>query len=483
MAEAATGAMGLAVPRWGRASAKPRIAVVGAGLSGLSAATQLTAAGADVTVYEARSRVGGRVQSVRTRSGFVLDRGGAFINSDHTDMLALAKHTGVTLFDRAAHRTGTVPSEGYVFDGSIRTEAEIADSLRAISGQINADYELIFGRRGNFDRYFPIFDARSVSAYLDDHEDKLPTSLARTILENTIRSEYGVEPEDSSVIQLLFLLPEVRGKTVVILGSSDERFVVQEGAGTIPERLAAALGARVRRNAELRSVTRKPSGGYRLRFSSQHGMRWSTEADYVILTLPFPVLRSIELDAPLPPLLRSMIAETGAGRNEKLLAEFAQRAWEQNAGFETDLWTDLGFASGWVATQRQSSGRPDGFLTLFHGGLEVGALALGSAKEQGDRARFELDRKIPGLARASTGTFLRTQWSKERFSRGAYAAFRPGQLSGFAKFFWIEGVQTVGATSGDLFLTGEHLSDASYGFMEGAAETGRLAAREIIRRA
>ena len=483
IARAATGTVALALPRWGRATTAPRVAVVGAGLSGLSAATQLAAAGANVTVYEARSRVGGRVQSSRTNSGFILDQGGAFINSEHVDMQALAQRTGVTLFDRTANKTGSVPCEGYVFDGSVRSEAELADSLRAIAGQIADDYALIFGRDGNFDKYLPIFDAISVSAYLDKNENKLPTSLARTILENAIRTEYGVEPEESSAVQLLFLLPEVTGETVVILGSSDERFVVQQGAQAIPRRLANALGGRVKRYAELRSLTRKSGGGYRLEFSGPFGVSWSTRADFVVVTLPFPVLRDIELEAPLSPLLRRMIAETGLGRNEKLLAEFDTRAWEQAAGFETDVWTDLGFASGWVGTQRQSGSRSGGFLTLFHGGLEVGALALGSADAQGARAISEFERKIPGLSAASTGTFFRTRWNREKFSRGAYATYRPGQLTEFAELFWIEGEQTVEATTGDLFLTGEHLSDAFYGFMEGAAETGRLAAQEIIRRA
>jgi phytoene dehydrogenase-like protein len=50
------------------------VVVCGAGLAGLVAARRLAAAGADVTVYEERERVGGRVRS-RTHEGFTLDRG------------------------------------------------------------------------------------------------------------------------------------------------------------------------------------------------------------------------------------------------------------------------------------------------------------------------------------------------------------------------------------------------------------------------
>ena len=50
------------------------VVVVGAGLAGLVAARRLAAAGADVTVYEERADVGGRVRTEH-QNGFTLDRG------------------------------------------------------------------------------------------------------------------------------------------------------------------------------------------------------------------------------------------------------------------------------------------------------------------------------------------------------------------------------------------------------------------------
>src|SRR4051794_25722917 len=47
----------------GQRSSSPRVVVIGAGFAGLSAAFELSQAGADVTVLEARNRVGGRVVS------------------------------------------------------------------------------------------------------------------------------------------------------------------------------------------------------------------------------------------------------------------------------------------------------------------------------------------------------------------------------------------------------------------------------------
>ena len=69
--------------------ATPSIAVIGAGIAGLNAAYQLKKAGHFATVYEARSRIGGRMLSANLGNGLIVDLGAELINTDHADMLAL----------------------------------------------------------------------------------------------------------------------------------------------------------------------------------------------------------------------------------------------------------------------------------------------------------------------------------------------------------------------------------------------------------
>src|ERR1044072_6566781 len=74
------------------------VTVIGAGLAGLSAAHDLQRAGWDVTVLEARDRVGGRVYSLRNFSnGLVAEGGGEFIDERHTRMVAYAKQFDLQL--------------------------------------------------------------------------------------------------------------------------------------------------------------------------------------------------------------------------------------------------------------------------------------------------------------------------------------------------------------------------------------------------
>jgi monoamine oxidase len=78
------------------------VIVIGGGLAGLRCATDLAAGGADVTVLEARDRVGGRVFSHRFADGQVCERGAEFIDGQHTEVLQLAASLGLTLTTRAA---------------------------------------------------------------------------------------------------------------------------------------------------------------------------------------------------------------------------------------------------------------------------------------------------------------------------------------------------------------------------------------------
>ena len=174
-------------------------------------------------MYEARGRVGGRMLSRvgMVEPGIVDDFGGPFVNTDHTDLRALLREFDHNLYDRRTDpRRLDVRKTAWFVAGRTVDEAEIADGLRLIAHQIVADAERV---DADFDRLAPQFDRQTAKAYLDLHAGLIRAPFARQLLENAIRTEYGAEPEQSSALQLLFLLPTVRSKTVELLGYSDER--------------------------------------------------------------------------------------------------------------------------------------------------------------------------------------------------------------------------------------------------------------------
>ena len=318
-----------------------------------------------------------------------------------------------------------------------------------------------------------------MTAYLDQHADTIPVPFIRTLVENSIRTEYGVEPEDSSALQLIFNLPTVQEDHVEVVGASDETFVVEGGSGQLIQALAQALAGQIQTRMALQRLEAVGSG-FRLGFAT----RQVVDADMVILAIPFTVLREVEIQVALPQRLRRFIQEVDLGANEKVIAGFAERVWRQADGFVKEAWTDLGFSAVWDATQRQPT-REDGALTFFVGGREVEAVQAGSAQEQLEQILPQFARFIPGAEDAATGQVVRTHWTQNRWTRGGYTSFQPGQLTQFGDWLWVESEDPAERQEvhvGNLVFAGEHVSDEFYGFMNGGAQTGRLAAEALLRR-
>jgi monoamine oxidase len=454
----------------------PKIAIVGGGIAGLNAAYQLNKAGLEATVYEAKSRVGGRIRSVTGVIGakLVTDLGGSFINSNHADMLALVKEFKLTLFKRAeATANSPFPPEGYFFDGQLYSEVEVAEKLRPLARQIVNDADLL---EQNYEKYAPIFDRLSVAQYLAQHADKITEPFVQALVESALRAEYGAEPDSSSALQLLFILTTVENNEVTIVGGSDEAYVVQNGSGKIIESLAAVFPDRIKTNKRLQRIM--PDGdGYRLLFSD----RTIVDADYVIIAVPVSVLRHLDFQVKLKPKFKRFMQEVNLGKNDKVIAGFENRVWLQEQGFTEAVWSDLGFCQAWDETQRQSE-RKNAALTFFLGGNEVSTNQANSLATLKEDLLESFEQIIPQAKSSATGKLVRTNWSRDPFIKGGYTNFQPGQYTKYSEFRYIESEipqERQEVAFGNLIFAGEHFSDEFYGYMNGGAQTGRLAAQVV----
>lgn len=467
------------LPNWQPAlgSARPTIAIIGGGIAGLNAAYQLKKLGLRATVYEAKPYLGGRIQSRRglVSQGLINDLGGSFVNTDHADILALAREFRLELFNRFEQPdVSRFPETAFYYEGRLIPEAEMAENLRPLAAQIGTDAALL---DEDFDTNVEVFDAMSVADYLNKHQDKILAPFVRALVETGIRTEYGVEPENSSALQLLFNLPTVDGSSVEPI-ASDEVFCIKEGSGKLIDSLSHALAGQIRTGWRLRRIQSR-NRGFQLVLEPRRGDRVVVDADYVILAVPFTALRRVELQVALPNTLRQFIREVDLGRNEKLFAGFRDRPWRQDNGFIIDAWTDLGFAQLWEDTQRQTE-RQNGVLTFFMGSRETRPVL--PTQVQGRQFLAQLDGQLPGIAAAQTGRFFRTNWANDPDIGGGYTSFKPGQYLKFSEFLYIESedpAEQVDVRVGNLVFAGEHLSDEFYGFMNGAAQTGRLAAKVV----
>lgn len=462
------------LPRASSESA-PKIAIIGGGIAGLNAAYQLQKQGIEATVYEARARLGGRIytQYNAFQTEQYLNLGGSFINSEHKDMLSLVEEFGLTVFDIAGSLADAAfPIDGFYFGKQSLTEAAVAGSLRPLAQQIAEDAERL---DEDFEAYAPELDQLSVTDYLNQHQDKISAPYVRDLINSMILSEYGAESEQSSALQLLFALPAVEDDTADLQSNYDEAYIIEGGSGQIIDHLNEKLSGQIQLRKSLTCIATQPTG-FQLAFADNE----IVTADYVILTLPPGALKDVKLIVDLPSEFKRFLDEIELGRNDKLFAQFNEKVWHREDGFVNQFWCDESFAVAWDASIATAT---DAVLAFFYGGNQSEALQTASTQSQGEKALEVLDGYIPESQSAATYQFTRTNWASDRYSQGAYANFKPGQLSEFAQFLYYEAddpEERQDVAFGNLVFAGELFSDAHYGYMNGGAQTGRLAAEMII---
>ncbi|NIJ21210.1 monoamine oxidase [Sphingomonas naasensis] len=468
----AAAGMASALPRPAHAFAGGRVAIVGGGIAGLSALHHLREAGIDAHVYEGRSRTGGRMFTHRPANGPWFEVGGQLVNTDHDDMHKLCARFGVKLVDRKAepHRTLILG------DGRLLGEAELAEALRPIAAQIDRDSARL---DKDFDRVAAEIDRMSIAGYLDKHRGLIGKPWIRELLEATSRTEYGVEPEHASAVELVFNLPTVKGHRIEVLGESDERFVMEGGSSSLIEAMTAHYADRITTGKRLARVE-SAHGGVRLGFHDG-----SIEAaETVIVAVPAPLLRQIDWRVPLPPVWRAFIAEMALGHNEKVQAATATTPWKPAMGVGGELWqtkAEAGWALGWDGSVHRAGDVVAPVWTWFLGGDEVTRTAAEAPSASSARYAASAAPAIPGLE-AAAGPFARTNWHAQALTLGAYVNFRPGQVTRFARLLCVDSddlAERHVPSAGRIFFAGEHLSEAYPGYMNGGAETGRVVAEAI----
>lgn len=448
-----------------------RIAIVGGGLAGLSALDTLVGRGVEAVLYEARAAAGGRTRSVQGvfADGFAFDEGAQLVNTDHADMLRLVRRFRLRLVDRKAFG----PSRELQIGRSGRAVAEerLARQLQAIAARITADADRLDRDHEAVSREI---DAWSVKDYLDRH--RLAAGDARDAIEATIRTEYGAEPDQASALELLFNLPTVDGRRVDRIPNSDERYLVSGGTDQIARGLAAEHSSRIRLGRRLVSID-LAAAAPRLGFTDGS----EAVADRVIVALPASLLRELRITGPLPPLWRAAIEEVRLGRNEKLVVGYDSQPWRRDPGFGGSIWSARGFSEIWDAASVAPDGpRGPGALCYFLGGNQVEAAAGVPSAELAARFTAAARRVVPGLP-APNGRVRRTRWSDDPLTRGAYVNFGPGQFTRFGSLLTVEEEGEVRpSAAGPLLFAGEWLSDKWPGYMNGAVQTGRIAAEAAL---
>lgn len=453
------------VGRSGRVA--PRIAIVGAGIAGLNAAYTLQQAGYYADIYEASQRTGGRIFSVQDRlgPGLTTEFGGEFIDSNHTEMLALVQDFGLELADFQGPSEADLIPETYFFGGQHYTEQQVVEAFVPLAPQIERDYEAAIRAFDEGDGPVEL-DHLSIAAYLD----RIGASgWVRELLEVAYTTEYGLPIDQQSSLNLIFLIgTDVADGTFEIFGESDERYAVKGGNQRITDALAHRVKEQIHFAHRLEAIRRR-GDAYRLTFAGPNGSAVDIIADFVILCIPFTVLRSVELQLALPRFKRRVINQLDYGTNAKLILGFSERVWRQQ-GFGGTFFTDEPFQGGWDSSRQQ--GNEQGSLTLYLGGQPGLDVGRGRQRRQAQRFLPGIDQIFPGAAQAYNGIVKRFHWPSAPLYQGSYACYTVGQ--------WTTIAGSEITPVDNLFFAGEHCSEDFQGYMNGGAETGRWVAKRLL---
>jgi len=466
---------GLIVPSWitgcGRPSDVPesrkaKVVVVGAGVGGLHAAWLLKKQGINAEVYEAAQRTGGRMLTARNliAPNSWTEMGGEFIDSTHTDMLALVKEFKLELLDFASDEA-TRFNDVYWFEGRRYTEADVVREIGPLLDALDRDLQSMPSSYKNLaESPAQAFDQMSIDAYF--------TTLGisgwlRSFLEVAFVTENGLELGEQSALNFLTVVSsDVSDGMFHQYGTSDERYKIHGGNEQICGHLTAGVFNHIHMGHRLEHIGRRGSR-YLLSFRKD-ATSVDVEADVLLLALPWTILREVKIDIDLPPLRRKMINELRYGQNGKTIVGFERPFWQDtsDSGF---AYSDMQMQVAWDNTGMQ--GVSAGGMTFFSGG-SMNRLTGGMTKDETVNMVLKNVSNIWPLV--SSTKKLRTErihWPHQPFVKASYSSYGPGQ--------WTDFYGRECLPEGNLFFAGEHCSNDHRGYMNGAAETGRFAAEKI----
>jgi monoamine oxidase len=437
------------------------VVVVGAGLAGLRAADLLQKAGTPVVVLEAQERAGGRVLTLRAPfdEGLHAEAGPIRFASAHRAVLRAVRACGLPLLSLATPGADVI----------------------AVASRPASNLE---GQRAWNLNLKPNEQSKTPAVLLDQYVGELPRELGdpgasqsafagwqaydRLTWPEWLRSR-GASPDavklmtvggDSSAVSALYVL-----RQYAMLRASTQRYRIGGGMDRLPAAMAATLGGIIQYNAPVVRVERQ-STRFRVSYRDGAAVR-SVMAARVVFAVPTGTMRLIEMKPRLSRLKERAIEQLAYYDGVRFMFQVKRPFWRA-AGLSGSARTDRA-AEIWDAADDQPA--PSRAILGATVGGEMGRRALGMTADASLSVGVDLVADAFPAIRSEFEKGAVRRWSAEPWARGAFALYRPGEMTTL--------MPALASAEGGLHFAGEHTSIWT-GWMEGALESGERAAREVL---
>ncbi|WP_077343526.1 flavin monoamine oxidase family protein [Pseudocolwellia agarivorans] len=433
------------------------VIVIGAGLAGLSAAYNLKMAGLNVQLLEGDDRIGGRVKTL-SHIATNPEAGGMQIGQGYGYMRALAQQLNVPL----------APLSGFMRGNTFAINHQLISAQAwpsHVQNKLNAEEKKLLPSQLYF-HYLKKFPKLTIAndwtlpkyAHLDRSMQSLLTELgaseqALALINANVNANNLAELSGADAVHVLTqMMSGGGGADRVVNGNS--KFINAMAAQLSPVELN-------------KSVTQIKTTNTGVQVNCKDGSSYS--AKHCICTIPFSVLRHIDIQANINAVQRAAIKQLNYTAITQVHFEVSDDSWLED-GLPANMWSngDLGriFAS------KGDNGSVQHLVSWINGDA---AKKLDTLSKQNAMAHIHkaLIKQRPSLTNKIKPVYLQS-WGNNPFSQGAYSSFAPNQVQQFAG--------KMGESAGNLHFAGEH-TNHDYNGMESALVSGLNAASQVIQKA